>query len=54
MDETQTSLEFPIHLIAQTADSLEVILLSNILFTIYIISLASFYQEITTKNQLSY
>ena len=31
MYETGTSLEFPIHLIA---DSLEVILLSNILFTL--------------------
>ena len=31
MYETQTSFEFPIHLIA---DSLEVILLSNILFSL--------------------
>ena len=45
MYETQTTLEFPIHLIA---DSLEVILLSNILFTL--LSHASLYHWITTKN----
>ena len=50
MYETQTSIEFPIHLIA---DSLEVILLSNILFSLSshtLLYVKRLQQNINSKN----
>ena len=50
MYETQTSFEFPIHLIA---DSLEVILLSNILFSLSshtLLYVKRLQQNINSKN----